>query len=211
MPGKRRTAPVPIHEEIVDCDRKPTEAFTRYLLDVLELTFNLDMPDMPTGIILMWSGVFADIPKGWHLCDGTDGTPDLHDRFLMGTTDEATMGGIGGYAEPQMPAHTHSIDHNHGSFDSSNNNSDHDHDGTEITTWYQTNASAGSGWTIPDSGSPTTTGNNNSDHDHTIDVPNYDGTSGSTEDGDQTWGNFPPFYKVAFIIRLEDPTRRRRR
>ena len=76
--------------------------------------------------------------------------------------------------------HTHSINHNHASFTCGNNNSDHDHSGLGTTTWWQTNSSAGSGWTIIDSGTPNTTGNNNSDHAHSIDVPDYSGTSGST-------------------------------
>ena len=39
----------------------------------------------PIGTILAFSGNAA-IPTGWHLCDGTDGTPDLRDRFLMGAS-----------------------------------------------------------------------------------------------------------------------------
>ena len=35
------------------------------------------------GMILMWSGTIATIPVGWHLCDGTYGTPNLKDRFVV--------------------------------------------------------------------------------------------------------------------------------
>lgn len=35
------------------------------------------------GMILMWSGTIATIPAGWHLCDGTYGTPNLKDRFVV--------------------------------------------------------------------------------------------------------------------------------
>ena len=31
----------------------------------------------------MWSGTIATIPAGWQLCDGTNGTPDLRDRFIV--------------------------------------------------------------------------------------------------------------------------------
>src|SRR5690349_11660620 len=36
------------------------------------------------GLIVMWSGSIRDIPAGWGLCDGTLGTPDLRDRFIVG-------------------------------------------------------------------------------------------------------------------------------
>jgi len=36
------------------------------------------------GVIVMWSGLIRDIPVGWGLCDGTLGTPDLRDRFIVG-------------------------------------------------------------------------------------------------------------------------------
>ena len=45
----------------------------------------------------MWSGLIADIPTGWAFCDGTNGTPDLTDRFIKGvlnnTTDPGNIGG----------------------------------------------------------------------------------------------------------------------
>ncbi len=37
---------------------------------------------VPKGAIIMWSG--AEIPYGWALCDGTNGTPDLRGRFIVG-------------------------------------------------------------------------------------------------------------------------------
>lgn len=36
------------------------------------------------GIVVLWGGAIADIPAGWHLCDGNAGTPDLRDRFVIG-------------------------------------------------------------------------------------------------------------------------------
>ncbi len=39
---------------------------------------------IPTGVIVMWSGACDAIPDDWHLCDGTDGTPDLRDKFIVG-------------------------------------------------------------------------------------------------------------------------------
>jgi hypothetical protein len=41
---------------------------------------------IPPGVIVMWSGSFASIPAGWKLCDGSSGTPDLRNRFIVGAT-----------------------------------------------------------------------------------------------------------------------------
>lgn len=50
--------------------------------------------NVPVGGIVMWSGTIATIPAGWHLCDGTNGTPDLRNRFIVcanvDTTGHAT-------------------------------------------------------------------------------------------------------------------------
>lgn len=43
--------------------------------------------DVPIkGEIKMYNGLLEDIPEGWHICDGTDGTPDLTDRFIIAGT-----------------------------------------------------------------------------------------------------------------------------
>lgn len=48
---------------------------------------------LPVGSIIMFNGLAADIPEGWHICDGTDGTPNLIDRFIKANN---TAGGTGG-------------------------------------------------------------------------------------------------------------------
>jgi hypothetical protein len=45
-----------------------------------------------TGMILIWSGTVITIPDGWHLCDGTEGTPDLRDKFIVGAGDSYDPG-----------------------------------------------------------------------------------------------------------------------
>jgi hypothetical protein len=40
----------------------------------------------PRGVILMWSGSVNDIPEGYVICDGNNGTPNLVDRFIKATT-----------------------------------------------------------------------------------------------------------------------------
>jgi microcystin-dependent protein len=47
---------------------------------------------VPAGTIVMWSGLDTAIPVGWKLCDGTNGTPDLRGKFIIGA------GGAGGVA-----------------------------------------------------------------------------------------------------------------
>jgi hypothetical protein len=51
---------------------------------------------IPKGGIIMWSGAVDQIPDGWALCDGSNGTPDLRDRFIVGAGSGyavATKGG----------------------------------------------------------------------------------------------------------------------
>ncbi len=59
---------------------------------------------IPTGMITMWSGSIASIPGGWALCDGTEGTPDLRNRFIVGAGDDYAVGNTGGAAQ-----HNHAI------------------------------------------------------------------------------------------------------
>jgi len=51
---------------------------------------------IPAGVIVMWSGALANIPTGWQLCDGTNGTPDLRAKFIYGTAAAEEPGGTGG-------------------------------------------------------------------------------------------------------------------
>ncbi len=41
------------------------------------------------GMIMLWSGTIATIPAGWHLCDGTNGTPNLKARFVVGAETDS--------------------------------------------------------------------------------------------------------------------------
>lgn len=43
--------------------------------------------EMIYGMIMMWWKPIEDIPNGWHLCDGTDGYPDLRNLFVVGAGD----------------------------------------------------------------------------------------------------------------------------
>jgi len=66
---------------------------------------------LPRGVIVMWSGSVEEIPEGWSLCDGTNGTPDLRDRFVVGAGETRQIGVKGGsYSHNhQEQSHSHRI------------------------------------------------------------------------------------------------------
>lgn len=58
---------------------------------------------IPRGVVVMWSGSIASIPSAWALCDGGNGTPDLRDRFVVGSSASRAVGSAGG-----SKSHSHS-------------------------------------------------------------------------------------------------------
>lgn len=48
------------------------------------------------GQVIMWYGAEVDIPDGWALCNGTNGTPDLRNRFIVGAGDDYPLSATGG-------------------------------------------------------------------------------------------------------------------
>ena len=63
-----------------------------------------------TGMIMMYNGSSA--PSGWAICNGSNGTPDLRDRFIVGTGSSYSLGNTGGANSvtltiDQIPAHSH--------------------------------------------------------------------------------------------------------
>ena len=76
---------------------------------------------VPVGAIIMWSGNDSTIPSGWYLCDGTNGTPNLTDRFIIGAGNTYQTGSTGGsnthdhggstathtLSATEIPAHNH--------------------------------------------------------------------------------------------------------
>jgi hypothetical protein len=61
----------------------------------------------PSGGIIMWSGSIAAIPTGWVLCDGSNSTPDLRNRFIVGAGSTYAVDATGGSADATLPTHTH--------------------------------------------------------------------------------------------------------
>ncbi len=67
---------------------------------------------IPVGGIIMWSGSVSNIPDGWKLCNGSNNTPDLRNRFIVGAGDEYNVGNRGGQkavalTTNEMPRHYH--------------------------------------------------------------------------------------------------------
>jgi microcystin-dependent protein len=53
---------------------------------------------IPAGLIAQWKGSIATIPAGWALCDGTAGTPNLLDKFVIGAGGALAVDATGGSA-----------------------------------------------------------------------------------------------------------------
>lgn len=51
---------------------------------------------VPAGIIFLWQGAIGNIPPGYALCNGANGTPDLRDRFVVGAGDTYAVDETGG-------------------------------------------------------------------------------------------------------------------
>ena len=85
---------------------------------------------IPSGFIGLWSGAANAIPSGWYLCNGSNGTPDLRDRFVVGAGNGYSVGNTGGSSSvtlstAQLPSHNHGVNdsghthnllYNHGAF-----------------------------------------------------------------------------------------------
>ena len=155
----------------------------------------------PMGSIVMWSGNTTSIPSGWALCDGNNGTPNLMDRFVVGAGDTYSVDNTGGENSvtliiDQMPSH------NHGGTTNSTGAHTHkivrdqnDNNGSLSLAWKSDDGnyeeydlfghSSTANW-----GKTNSTGN----HTHTLNVSNTG--------GGQAHENRPPFYALAFIMRI---------
>lgn len=76
---------------------------------------------VPSGTILIWNKAVEEIPAGFALCDGTNGTPDLRDKFIYGggTGAGKSLHATGGaethtLTSNQMPSHRHKLASNSG-------------------------------------------------------------------------------------------------
>ena len=141
----------------------------------------------PLGGIIMWSGAISAIPTGWSLCDGSNGTPDLRNRFVLGATNDGSDGtypGIsvsqtGGSANATLVSHTHTA---------------------TVTDPGHTHSQSGGGG--DDDGGPRVPGSNSSGTLNNISTQTTGiSVSNSTEGSSATNANLPPFLALAYIQR----------
>lgn len=67
------------------------DSIAKNSLDISNLVTSIaNFSAIPIGCIVMWGGSVATIPSGWRLCDGTNGTPDLRDRFVIGARSDSS-------------------------------------------------------------------------------------------------------------------------
>ena len=76
------------------------------------IPFAFGIVGVPKGAIVPYEGLLSAIPSGFHICDGTGGTPDLRDTFVRGAANGANSGATGGedahaLTEAELAAHTH--------------------------------------------------------------------------------------------------------
>ena len=151
---------------------------------------------IPIGGIIMWTGSTA--PTNWALCDGSNGTPDLRGRFVLssGSVSGLTqrfLGQTGGQEQvtlslAQMPAHVHDVSA------TAQNNGSHNHtlfsvQGSEAQSGYD------GGYSVYNQAAESTTSTAGL-HSHTIIVSETSKGSNSAHE------NMPPYYVLAFIMRL---------
>ena len=139
---------------------------------------------IPSGVITMWSGSIASIPSGWYLCNGSNGTPDLRDRFIVGAGSTYAVAATGGSADATLVAHSHSAS-------STVSDPGHAHTQQGETRLF---GSDGLSW----SGGPFTVGQ----------VNTYAATTGitvsttiSSAGSSGTNANLPPYYALAYIMK----------
>jgi microcystin-dependent protein len=148
---------------------------------------------VPTGGIIMWSGAVSAIPTGWVLCNGSNSTPDLRDRFVVGAGSTYSVDDTGGSStvtltEANLPAHKHSA-----SSSSTVSDPGHSHSYINSGANYSNNYSPYSGPSVNNetrTTSPATTG---------ISVSTST-TIGNTGSG-TAHENKPPYYALAYIMK----------
>ncbi len=153
---------------------------------------------IPIGGIILWSGSTGTIPTGWALCNGSNGTPNLQDRFVVGAGSGYAVDATGGsntisIETTNLPSHTHDS----GSYQTTENGG-HTH-----TYWVHSNTGRldndeDNSCVYPSWSGGTTSWNGS--HFHSI-----EGTSGNVTGSTGSATPFdiiPKYYALAFIQRI---------
>jgi hypothetical protein len=133
------------------------------------------------GMIMLWSGSSGTIPSGWLLCDGSNSTPDLRNRFVVGATSTYAVGTTGGSANAIVVAHTHT--------GTTSTVGDHVHTANAGLSDFDAGPFGGGRAQI----TQTLTTNPAGAHNHTF-------TTGSTGSSG-TNANLPPYYALCYIMK----------
>ena len=152
-----------------------------------------------TGMIMMWSGTIATIPTGWVLCNGSNSTPDLRNKFVIGAHSDtagvaySTVTGSnttsGGTKDAIVVSHTHTF--------TGTALGTHAHE----TTFNQTSKSSNA---TPYMLSNPSIGENLNGSVNLTSSSVSAGTpagTNSTEGSSGTNANLPPYYALAFIMK----------
>lgn len=138
------------------------------------------------GTIKMWSGTLTEIESGWALCDGLNGRPDLRDCFIMGAGATYQVGAKGGSA-----SHSHSLSGSVGARTLTVAQMPaHSHILHSLGTGSGNPFDDGSGARLYFADRATSVTGGGQSHDHSLSLS-----------GGQA-SNLPPFYALAFIIKL---------
>lgn len=162
------------------------------------------LPDVPVGCIVMWDGEPDTVPEKWHLCDGTNGTPDLREKYLKCTSPGENPGTTGGsltHVHRGVEGTMVAADESAGTPAGTNANTggaisgiSDAHTTTAVQSGAGTSVHTGPNQhTVTGSfavHSHTFTGTPLADHSHQLD--------GDTEEINHE----PPFYKIAYIMRI---------
>ena len=141
--------------------------------------------EQPKNSIMVWSGVLADIPIGWQLCDGTQGTPNLLDKFVRSVNTNTTDPGATGGESTHVLTTAELAAHSHGVTESSHTHT-HNRDKAESVTtdvFINKRGGAASGAPISDSSS--------------LGAPSVGSTGSGT-----AHENKPVFFELAYIMRV---------
>jgi hypothetical protein len=172
----------------------PTAAATDDSTKAASTAFVRDI--VPTGVIVMWSGSIVSIPTGWLICDGTNSTPDLRNRFIVGAGSTYAVAATGGSADAITVSHTHT--------GTTASNGAHTHLINPSVLFNQDNDPSSPIDTITGSSSNGTNGpsaylqtlnylTTNGAHTHTF-TTDSTGSSGTN-------ANLPPYYALAYIMK----------
>jgi microcystin-dependent protein len=141
-----------------------------------------------SGMIMLWSGSTGTIPSGWVICDGTNSTPDLRDRFVVGAGSTYSVDATGGSANATLVSHTHTAT-------SSVTDPGHFH---EIMQKLQGAFANNGAFIQPASTQISNSFTNNSATNTTgISVSTSVASAGSSA----TNANLPPYYALAYIMK----------